>query len=69
MESKGYRLVVKGELGRRYSRAFEGMRIERGNGTTTIFGAVRDESHLQGLLARVADLGLQLVSITPDDDT
>lgn len=64
-----YRLVVEGELGPRYSKAFEGMRVESGAGTTSIVGTVEDQAHLQGLLERVARLGLKLVSVTPENDS
>ena len=62
-----YKLVVEGELGPRYSEAFEDMSIEPGEGTTTIVGMVKDQSHLQGLLDQVAGLGLSLVSVARDD--
>jgi hypothetical protein len=62
-----YRLVVEGELGPRYSAAFEGMSIQRGEGTTAIVGMVRDQSDLHGLFERVAGLGLKIVSVTPED--
>jgi hypothetical protein len=60
-----YRLVVKGELGARYASAFEGMTISAHDGITEITGEIIDPSHLQGLLERIADLGLTLHSLTP----
>ena len=60
-----YRLVVEGELGKRYSSAFEGMQIEYRDGNTVLVGDVTDQAHLQGLLERVSRLGLKLVSVTP----
>ncbi len=62
-----YRLVVKGELGARYVFAFEGMTISAHDGITDITGAITDPSHLQGLLERIAGLGLVLHSVTPLD--
>ena len=59
------RLVVKGELGPRYASAFEGMTISAHDGITEISGGITDPSHLQGLLERIADLGLALHSVTP----
>ena len=35
------------------------------DGTTVLSGAVRDQAALHGLLARVRDLGLTLISVTP----
>jgi hypothetical protein len=68
MGSRAYRLTVEGELSDRAARAFEGMTLTRDNGTTVLFGWVRDQAALQGLLQRVADLGLTLLSATAIDD-
>jgi hypothetical protein len=58
-----YEIVVRGELSQRYSTAFEGMALEAEYGQTTITGPVVDQAHLHGLLDRVRDLGLELVSV------
>ena len=63
-----YRLVVKGELGPRYASAFTGMTVSAAKGKTEITGAIIDQSHLQGLLERISDLGLTLYSVTPLDN-
>ena len=60
-----YELVIRGEVGDRFSTAFEGMRLERDSGTTTIAGEVRDQAQLHGLIERVQELGLELVSVNP----
>ena len=65
MSPTRYRLVVKGELGARYASAFEGMTISAHDGITEITGEIIDPSHLQGLLERIAGLGLTLHSVTP----
>ena len=65
MASQHYRLVVKGELGPRYAAAFEGMAVSAHDGVTDITGQVTDPAHLQGLLDRIAALGLTLHSLTP----
>jgi hypothetical protein len=58
-----YEIVVEGELGGTCAGAFEGMRIEHREGQTAIVGPVEDQAHLAGLLRRVSDLGLNLVSV------
>ena len=60
-----HRIVVEGELGPRYASAFDGMTLRAHDGVTDITGAIIDQSHLQGLLARIASLGLKLHSLTP----
>jgi hypothetical protein len=67
MEALRYRLVVEGELGPRYAEAFEGMELHTGDGRTELTGMVVDPAHLQGLLERIAGLGLTLRSVTPLD--
>ena len=69
MTASRYRLVVEGELGKRYCSAFEGMEIEHQEGNTVIVGDVTDQAHLQGLLERVGRLGLKLVSVTPANES
>jgi hypothetical protein len=58
-----YRIVVRGELSQRYVPAFEGMTLATGDGQTSITGPVIDQAHLHGLLNRVSDLGLELLSV------
>ncbi len=64
-EEQVYRIKVKGRLDSDYwSQWFDGMTVtaER-NGETVIYGPVVDQSALHGLLSRVRDLGLPLVSV------
>ncbi len=61
-----YEIHIKGHLDARWTAWFEGMDLSRGlDGTTIIQGPVADQSALHGLLQRVRDLGLELVSVTP----
>ena len=62
-----YRLVVRGELDERYGYLFEGMQMERTEGTTVLSGPVRDQAQLHGLIERVEELGLDLVSVQQVD--
>jgi hypothetical protein len=63
-----YRIVVRSELSARYSQAFEGMTLVSGDGQTAITGPVIDQAQLHGLLDRIRDLGLELVSVTATPD-
>ena len=60
---KVYRIVVRRELSDRYACAFEGMRMETGDGQTILIGEVEDQPHLFGILTRVNHLGLELLSV------
>jgi hypothetical protein len=67
MSADRYRVVVEGELGSRYASAFDGMTISTCDGRTEITGPIIDSSQLQGLLERIAGLGLTVHSLTPLD--
>ena len=60
-----YELVLRGEIGDRFGVLFDGMRLERVDGTTVISGPVRDQAHLHGLIERIQELGIELVSVNP----
>jgi hypothetical protein len=61
-----YELVIRGELDERYGCLFEGMQMERSGGTTLIAGVVRDQAQLHGLIDRIDELGLELLSVKQD---
>jgi hypothetical protein len=58
-----YRLVLRGELGDRFGFLFEGMQMQRLAGTTVLTGPVSDQAHLLGLMERIVELGVELLSI------
>ena len=58
-----YQIKVKGRLGNQWSDWFEGMTIASEGGVTTLTGKVADQAALHGLLVRIRDLGLQLISV------
>ena len=47
------------------AQAFEGMRVEPGSGQTVLTGDIVDQAHLHGVLERLSDFGIELVSVTP----
>ena len=65
MVLRRYQIVVVGELSRRFAAAFEGMTVRCLGGQTAITGMVVDQAQLHGLLDRVGELGLELVSVNP----
>jgi hypothetical protein len=60
-----YEFVIRGEIGDRFGLIFEGMRLERSAGTTVLTGPVRDQAQLHGLIERIQELGIDLVSVNP----
>ena len=59
-----YEIRVRGELDPQWSSWFDGLHVERARpGETVIVGPVADQSALHGVLARVRDLGMPLLSV------
>jgi hypothetical protein len=60
----GYRLRVDGHLDGHWSGWFGGLTLTlEDDGTTSLSGAVADQAELHGLLAKVRDLGVTLISV------
>jgi hypothetical protein len=63
-----YEIRVKGHLDGRWSEWFDGLDIiDSENGVAVLSGEVVDQAALHGVLARVRDLGLPLISVTSVD--
>jgi hypothetical protein len=59
-----YEIRLTGHLHERWTAWFDGLTVnQRGDGTTVISGPIADQAALHGLLQRVRDLGLPLVSV------
>ncbi len=60
-----YEIRLTGHLDARWAAWFDGLTVtHEGDGTTLISGPIADQAALHGLLQRVRDLGLPLVSVT-----
>lgn len=62
-----YEIVVKDRLSSRFGQAFPEVEITPGPGRTVLTGEFRDQSQLHGLLHRLQDFGIELVSINAVD--
>jgi hypothetical protein len=63
-----YELRIEGDLDPHWSTWFGGLALtHEGDGTTTLRGLVTDQSELHGLLAKIRDLGVTLISLGPVD--
>jgi len=60
-----YQIRITGQLDSRWADWFEGLTITLDGDDTLITGPVIDQAALHGLLRRVRDLGLPLVSVSP----
>ena len=63
-----YRIEVEGEVGPDWAAWFDAEVSAAGSGRTSITAAVADQAQLQGLLRRIHDLHLRLVSVTRRHD-
>lgn len=64
-----YRIRVKGNLDRKWSDWFDGFTITPQPADTTLLtGPVADQAALHGLLAKIRDLGLPLLSVRRGED-
>ncbi len=59
-----YEIRIKGHLGSQWTNWFEGLTITlEANGETLLTGPVADQAALYGLLKKVRDLGMPLLSV------
>jgi len=57
---------IKGQLDETWSEWFEGFTVSNtGQNQTTLVGELPDQAALYGLIAKLRDLGLTLVSVNP----
>ena len=64
MQSRWYEIRIEGTLGPEWAQRFDGMDIrQEGETRTVLAGNVVDQAALHGLLVRIRDLNLVLLSI------
>jgi hypothetical protein len=61
-----YEIEIEGHLDDRWQEWFEGFTISRTvNGRTVLIGPIRDQAALHGVLKKINNLGLTLISVNP----
>ncbi len=69
LEAGPYEIRLQGHLEPRWAVWFDGLRLtHESDGTTVISGPVVDQAALHGLLQKLRDVGMPLVSITRGKD-
>lgn len=59
-----FEIRLQGHLDDRWAEWFDGMAMRlHADGSTVLYGPVNDQAALQGLLRRIGDLGLTLLSV------
>jgi len=62
--TREYRIVVRGDVGPRFSDVFSSMSLHPANGSQTdVVGPVRDQAELQGMIDLLCGLGIEIVSV------
>jgi hypothetical protein len=65
-EPEYYEIRIKGHLDDQWASWFEGLTLTfEETGDTLLTGLVTDQAALQGLLKKVRDLGMPLISVNP----
>jgi hypothetical protein len=60
-----YRVVVRGRLGEHLAGVFDHLELDPRPGQTSLTGDFADQAQLHGLLDRLRDLGIHLISVNP----
>ena len=65
-----YQIRIKGQLSTDWSDWFDGLSISHDEtGNTLLTGDVVDQARLHGLLKRIRDAGMELISVNPITET
>jgi hypothetical protein len=65
--SARYEIIVKDRLSDRFGHALPDIEIESRSGQTVLTGEFVDQAQLHGLLDRLQDFGIELVSVNAID--
>lgn len=63
MSARTYEIRIKGRVGEAVQAAFADMTVAINPVETVVYGPVRDQAALYGLLDRIQELGLELVEV------
>jgi len=63
MAPEHYEIRVEGILGERWTAWFEGLQVSSEGTETLISGPLADQAALHGVLVKIADLGMHLISV------
>jgi hypothetical protein len=62
-----YQVVIRGRLSEHLASVFGPLEVDSQPGQTTLTGTFADQAQLHGLLDRLRDLGIHLISVNPAD--
>ena len=63
MAPEHYEIRVEGVLGERWTAWFEGLQVSSEGIDTVLSGPLTDQAALHGVLVKIGDLGMRLISV------
>ena len=63
MAPEHYEIRVEGVLGERWTAWFEGLQVSSEGTDTVMSGPLTDQAALHGVLIKISDLGMRLISV------
>jgi len=62
------KITIQGHLDKKWEDWFDGMEISYEGDNTILSGIMKDEAHMHGILNRIMDLNLKLISVNSSED-
>ena len=61
-------IKINGQIDESWKDWFEGMQISKKDSYTILTGEIKDEAHLHGILNRIRDFNLNLISVNQQNN-
>ncbi len=62
------KIMVKGHLDKNWKNCFDGMNVNYEGDNTILSGTIKDEAFMHGILNRIRDLNLKLISVNTSEE-
>ena len=63
MAPEHYEIRIEGVLGQQWTAWFEGLQVSSDGTDTVLSGPLTDQAALHGVLTKISDLGMRLISV------
>lgn len=61
------KIMIKGHLDKKWKNSFDGMKVNYDGDNTVLSGKIKDEAFMHGILNRIRDLNLKLISVSTSE--
>jgi hypothetical protein len=62
------KITIQGHLDKIWKNSFDGLEINYNRYNTILEGNIKDEAHLHGVLNKIRDLNLKLISVNSSEE-